>query len=568
MQLSTTQQNALNRIIQFLKGDQQCFVLKGYAGTGKTTLMRHVVDYLKQMGVPYHLAAPTGRAAKNIEERIGKSGGGGATTIHSLIYEKYDEKFRFDEQEEQLEDIRVIFNLKKSNLDGRFVLIVDEASMISHIKQEQDSLIFGSGNLLADLFEFMSFDRANRKIIFVGDDLQLPPVTNSESAALNPSYLAQYFPTPIGYAELTEVFRQEAGELLMSATRLREEMLKETFDHLPIGVDNQEIFNTQYDKALHQYKEVYGKDSIFLAERNRDVHTLNKAFRELQGFSPQALAPNERLVVMKNAYIGGSRIYNGEFLFVVGIGDIEEKSVSYRKKGGGVETKLLVFQTLQVAFYDEENRVQTQTCKILLSKLWDETSSFTAEDRQALLTLFTMQYKDVKKNSVIYKELLSRDPYFNALYVRFGYAITCHKAQGGEWKHVFSLTEMSRNLYCLDSFRWLYTAITRAKNTVTFVNLPDGNKAVNEEDPFEQFRPVLYAKLQQFGYKLQKETPIAYGYKFYVEKDEQTAVLCLYYTGKLTFGAALKEKGSLEMDDLLASLAKIKGRKLSERVVI
>lgn len=562
--LSEKQQHVLQQLIEFFHSTDSCFVLKGYAGTGKTTMLKHVARYLQMKEMPFQLVAPTGRAAKNIYERLKDEVVVNPITVHSFLYEKIALPLMIkDDDEIDDNELRLVFRLRKLELPFNQVLIVDEASMLSHITQEQEHLVFGSGNVFKDLLEYMSLDNSRRKVLFIGDDMQLPPIGSSESSVLQPKYLEQYISGKIPFAELTEVFRQKEGGILANATRLREEITRDKYDYFPIKHNDFDIFNLSFENALKQYREVFGKQSIFLAAMNEDVHRINLAFRELKNLHPLKIEQGERLVLMRNSWIAGAKVYNGEFISVLDVGKIECIEVSFKKKGGGIKKVELQFQDLIVGFYDEANKPTSAKCKILLSKLWEQQSSFNVEDHQALIALFTMQHPHIKKNSEQYKEAISLDPYFNVLFVRFGYAITCHKAQGGEWNQVFSLTNMSRNLYCQDSFRWMYTALTRAKQSINFINLPVTVQP-KEDDIFHTFRPLLFEKLVSLGYTFINESEIQFGFKYTLEKNKQKAFLVVYYTGKSTLGSARKEKGELDIDDILALLASNKGRMLSD----
>lgn len=417
------------------------FILRGYAGTGKTSLVSAVVKTLVSMEKQCVLMAPTGRAAKVFSYYSGFP----AYTIHKRIY-KYDMngysryKFTLD------------FNRQKDTL-----FIVDEASMLD-----------GDSNILDDLIKYV-FSGARCKLILLGDDAQLPPVGSIESPALNSSVMMRYGLDVDEYT-LTEVVRQEEESgILKNATMLRE-MISEasyfqtmTEAHLPLlefGKDFRKVKN--YD-LIERISTAYDKcgieDTTIVCRSNKRANLYNNAIRNQILFYEEELEQGDILMIAKNNYFWESEatpfLANGDIAVV--------KRVRNEQEFFGFH-----FADCELSLPDYGD--VTITAKVLLDTLHSDAPSLTDEQGEMLYNNVMEDYMDIsnKKDRL---EALKKDPYYNALQVKYAYAVTCHKAQGGQWKRVFiDQGLVSPDMITTEYYRWLYTAITRATKRVYMVN--------------------------------------------------------------------------------------------------
>lgn len=336
--------------------------------------------------------------------------------------------------------------------------------MLSHEpSSDSDVLKFGSGNLFKDLINYLDLSNSNRKLILVGDPCQLPPINVSSAEVLNPEYLKSELNVPeVGHIHLTQMHRQLKDSLILkSAIGLRDAIEKKDFLQVPILADQSEVSDLNMEDALEKYLWDYGRNAIFVSYTNRDVHNINLKFRALLHLDPQKLEKKERLVLMKNSWINSQYLYNGDFLIIEDLGEIESFPIKFPLKNGQTYSTHLTFQNIELRKEDEYKSIP---CKILLNKLWSEDTSFDLNDLRVLVVHFRQRHENLKSGSDEYKQTIQNDPYLNALYVRFGYAMTCHKAQGGEWENVYiNLARPQNDLKTLNGFKWAYTALTRSK---------------------------------------------------------------------------------------------------------
>ena len=272
-----------NQILDFISSPTvKNLLITGAAGTGKTTLVKKIIEYLNENQLPYYLLTPTGRAAHNLQNHIFEVTEVSPTTIHSFLYKKDDKSVQ-----EIPEILR--FSVVNEKVEDNAVIIIDEASILSHeAMSEKDFLQFGSGNLFKDLTDYLDLSNSNRKLILVGDPCQLPSINVSQAEVLNTDYLKQHFETNnIEHIHLKEVHRQlKDSNILKSATALRDKLDNKDFLQLPIDIDHNEIHHLNMDEALEKYLWMYGNNSIFLSYTNKDVHSINLKFRELLNLSP------------------------------------------------------------------------------------------------------------------------------------------------------------------------------------------------------------------------------------------------------------------------------------------
>lgn len=470
--LTIEQQEIIERTAAFVVGPVPCFILKGSAGTGKTTLIKALVHRLAQQQRSCRLLAPTGRAARILSGKTGTP----ATTIHRAIYSLSDvEVF---EQATSANDpgLRLVFPLKRDD-PGNTIFIVDEASMVGDRQQTQDDLQFGSGRLLADLIEYARLGRPGRspgsgaKIIFVGDPAQLPPVGETLSPALSSAYLQDQFGLRCASAELTQVMRQAVGSAILDrATRLRDAIHEQCFTTFACGPEGDEIVATSVLKAVQwvaESQQAGRRSSALVTYSNARALDLNRAVRErLWGKAQADLQPGDLLLVNKNSLKMG--LYNGDLVKVRAVlSPPDQREIHLR--GSPVP---LTFRTVRLAYRNNDGDVEESTGLLLENLLDSRERGLTPLEQQALLVDFRKRHGGLKPGTADFKLAIGDDPFFNALQVKYGYAMTCHKAQGGEWGTVAVDFNDGRGRRNEDYFRWAYTAITRARTQLFTINAP------------------------------------------------------------------------------------------------
>ena len=465
MTLTLQQQQVLNKIKAFLDSDIPVFILKGYAGTGKTTMIRTIIEEIKNREKEPILMAPTGRAARVLETKNSWE----ASTIHRCIYE-----LDTIETKEGSDDIRFIFPLK--NLEDRakdHICIIDESSMIGTREVENELFEFGTGSLLKDLLTFVAPNRGG-KIIFVGDPMQLPPVGDNVSNALDEKFF-EGIGIKAMVAELTDVVRQGAGSAILSnAMKVRALIESQQRNNLVFDRNVDEVIDMEGYNMPSQLLTLYPKpeigQSVIITYSNRQARDYNYAVRELLYPNQKQIVVGDILQVVSNNY--KLDVMNGDFVKIVAInGDTEYQSAPVYLNIGGerIQHKItLAFKNVRIRLDDN----QEKTCKIVESMLDDAEPNLTFAQIQALYINFCMRYPQLKRGSQLFKEYLKADPYFNALRVKYGYAITGHKSQGGEWNTVF-VDYTGRTGLNTDCLRWTYTVTTRASHTLYGCNMPN-----------------------------------------------------------------------------------------------
>jgi ATP-dependent exoDNAse (exonuclease V) alpha subunit len=432
---------AIRKFESFLNSDVQVFILKGYAGTGKTTMIKGLINYLASVKRPYVLMASTGRAAKVLSDKTHEP----ATTIHSKIY-------KLDEVDDSEEKQKITFSLKLNFDDPETIYIIDEASMIPDKPSLSGLLNYGDGRLLAHIFTFAQ----GRKIIFVGDPAQLPPVKNKFSAALHEDYIIRQFRIRAIATELTKVWRQQENSgILYNAARLRYPEIE-----TPAGITikasgfNDIILCYQQSELVRRYVELVqnsGLDNaIILTFGNKSVLKFNQMVRHYLFPGSNNAVAGDWLMVVYNNY--KHNLANGQHVRLLDISPELEKRAN------------LTFRdvTMEVT---EHGKKQLINCKMIEDLMLRPEPSLDMETENDLMRDFAIRmYKaGIKPKSSEYRDRFLNDPYLNAVRVKFGYAITGHKAQGGEWDNVMLQLEYSLDYQELEIvYRWIYTAITRA----------------------------------------------------------------------------------------------------------
>ena len=452
-QPTINQKKIIESLADYISDDDlsKIFLLNGYAGTGKTTLISALVAALKELGMHSILLAPTGRAAKVLSRYSGEK----ALTIHKQIYREktnasYESKFSLN-----------------INRNKGAIFIVDEASMLSAGSGFEQN-IFGSGSLLEDLISYVR-SGSNCRLILVGDGAQLPPVGEEYSPALNVDEMSQY--GDVVYELMDEVVRQsQTSGILFNATLVRC-MLERNIIEVPRFEmkfeDVQAVQGGEFLELLQDCYDRYGRDeTIVITRSNKRANRYNEGIRRNVLFAEEELESGDMLMVVKNNYYYTERLEDCPMSFIAN-GDTARLERLRREE----ELYGFRFATAQLSFGDyDDTEIE---CKILLDTLKSESPSLTREESQKLFYEVEQDYTDTASKIKRFKQI-RENPYFNALQIKFSYAVTCHKAQGGQWKAVF----IDRCLFgdepmTRDMLRWLYTAITRATERVYFVNFDE-----------------------------------------------------------------------------------------------
>ncbi len=434
----------LQALAQFVvdKKEHQVFLLKGYAGTGKTTLVGAFVSQLWNLQFKYVLLAPTGRAAKVIGNYSGKQ----AQTIHRHIY--YPKKTSGG---------GVSFTLKKNKFKNT-VFIIDEASMVPDIPA--DSKLFENGSLLNDLLAYVDAG-INCKILFVGDTAQLPPVKSAISPALDQRVLEFDFNKEVTEIQLTEVVRQASDSgILFNATEIRGFVKETSFGDFQFEIDGfPDLIRLQegneiIDALQDSYSDHGHEGTVIVVRSNKRANLYNQQIRQRILFNEHELSVGDYLMVVKNNYYWLDT--NSEAGFIAN-GDIVEVLSIY----SFIELYTFRFAKVSVRMVDYPNMKPFDTV-LLLDTISMETPSLTYEDSNRL---YQEVIKDYASESSKYKKFtkVKENEYFNALQVKFSYAVTCHKSQGGQWPHVYIEQPYLPDGTSPEYFRWLYTALTRAQ---------------------------------------------------------------------------------------------------------
>lgn len=482
----TIQQNKVfEKIIAFLNSDASVFILRGYAGTGKTTMVKVIADYIEQSR---HLVimAPTGRAARVLAMKTGYT----AVTIHKAIYAKaHVEPKKVKDVAES--EFKFVFPINQSANEGNIVAIVDEASMVCSRKIEHELFVYGTDNLMEDL---LSFVRPNfgGKVIFVGDPAQLPPVGESVSNALRTEYFQEKGMKVIE-AELTEVLRQKDDSVILkNAMMIRDLLKKERRNQLVFEEQKDEVETVPAEQFLDKYlnyrKESGRHDSVIICYSNKSANRYNRDIRKALYGEDVPLRENDILLITQNNYRLGRM--NGEFVPVISIGKrIQQSAPVYAQIGGKKERIVITINFVQVTVPNGDGN--QMLCMLLEDLLTSDKATISIDENRALYINFCMRHPKLKQGTEAFAEALLNDEYYNAIRAKYGYAVTGHKCQGGEWGKVF-VDYTGRTGLDDDSLKWAYTATTRAQKTLYVTNLP-------HITPFSKFRIVPIQKCKNIA---------------------------------------------------------------------
>jgi ATP-dependent exoDNAse (exonuclease V) alpha subunit len=418
--------------------------IRGYAGTGKTTVVGAIVNMLPFFNLKYVLMAPTGRAAKVMSGYSKRT----AFTIHKKIFQQIADpggSLRFSRQK---------------NYHTNTLFIVDEASMLS------DQSDYGSKGLLTELMDYV-FEKEGNRLLLIGDVAQLPPVGSTESPALESSYLKHNFKTDNFSTELTEVMRQEESSgILFNATQLRNELSKQKFEIKFNTGSFKDIFKMTGERLEDGLRYAYDKygteNTVIVCRSNKNAVQYNEYIRRAIQYREDELEAGDVLMIVRNNYhylpenIAGGFLANGDFAEVM-------KIVRFEEVYG------LRFATLSLRLLDYDSQDAFEA-KVILDTLHTPEASLASAEQKKLYDQVVADYADVESKSERIK-LIRKDPYLNALQVKFAYALTCHKSQGGQWDAVFvDQGYLKEDMVDRDYVRWLYTAITRASKELFLVN--------------------------------------------------------------------------------------------------
>jgi ATP-dependent exoDNAse (exonuclease V) alpha subunit len=444
------QQELFGLLHDFLQKDvgDECFILKGYAGTGKTTIVGALVKALRAYNYKSVLLAPTGRAAKVITSYSGRK----AFTIHKRIYRKktalnVDESFTIAD-----------------NLANNTLFIIDEASMIS------DQI---SGNnretLLHDLVKYV-YNKKNCKLMLVGDTAQLPPVGSDNSPALDSQLMKLDYALNVFSYELTDVLRQQKDSgILFNATRIRD-IIRQEKEIIPQITTKgyTDVFRMSGERLQEGLEYAYNKygneNTLVICRSNKNANLYNKQIRTRLLWREEELTGGDQLMVVKNNYFWLQDQEEGSTGFIAN-GDIAR----IRKVRKIEDMYGFRFADVQLEFIDyAEDPVLD--CKVLLDTLYSESPALQSIDQKRLYLEAMKDYEHITNRRAKHQEL-KLNPYYNALQIKFAYAITCHKAQGGQWDAVFvDQGYLTDDMVNMDFLRWFYTACTRATKELFLVN--------------------------------------------------------------------------------------------------
>lgn len=467
--LSKGQQAALNSITDFINNsDERVFILTGYAGSGKSTLTRRIIKVLFEKEANFFLVASTGRAAKVIRDITNVQE---VKTVHSLIYDYNGFNKDLDEVVErrgknEVDDtgqLFLCFELSSADYEdgkGQNFYIVDEASMISDEKDRNPTqAMFGTGRLLNDLLQY---DKTG-KFIFIGDPCQLPPVNQSYSPALSAEYFKQTFAIDAKCAMLTEVMRQKDGnDIVLASKRIRDLYQNPQpwkWAKFPLrGYKNIHLLHSQaelIEKYIDRYRRFGMNDCTYIGLSNRQCDTVTRIIRPALGLTQPTVSVGDLMLVTQNNLVSG--LMNGD---IVKVTDVMVKE----RRAGLTFLKVSVQETIT-----GQEHSQLMIADIVYS---NQTNLTQTQQKELFIDFYIrMKKKGIKYGTKKFNDEMRQDQYLNALRSVYGFALTCHKTQGGEWDNVF--LDMPRNIGVMQKpyvYQWVYTAMTRAKKNLYIVD--------------------------------------------------------------------------------------------------
>lgn len=493
--LTQSQQQVLEDIKSFMASDSSVFILCGYAGTGKTTMIKRIADYISKT-CRVSLMAPTGRAARVLKEKTGYD----AYTIHRGIYSTGGIVAK-EVKDIAESEFKIRFPIAR--FEDQIVAIIDEASMLSSQTIKHELYQFGTNNLMDDLLTFVRPSHGG-KIIFIGDPAQLPPVGDSVSQALNPEFFINKN-LKVKKTELSEVLRQTGDSVILkNSIQIRSLLISDKRNRLIFEEKDGDVVSLPPHLLMSQYmneRRDSGKNNcVIICFSNQAASQYNEQIRqELFGKGNTELQVGDVLMVVQNNY----RLdrMNGEFVPVLSVGEKIKQSVPVyvQEEGQKIRKNItLEFQRIEVL----DSLGGRRSCLILLDLLYSGAPSLSISEHRALYINFCMRNPKLKQGTIEFCNAIQEDEFYNCLKAKFGYAVTGHKCQGGEWAKVF-VDYRGRTGLSDDCLRWAYTATTRAKKTLYICNLP-------HITPFSKFRiePIQQcSKINEECRILDKVTP-------------------------------------------------------------
>lgn len=447
---SPTQKTAVENFIRFFIGREEegLFLLRGFAGTGKTSLVAAIVNALTELEYKVVLLAPTGRAAKVFAGYSGHA----AYTIHKRIY-----------RQKSATDGEGIFNLGFNGVADTLFL-VDEASMISNSGEDSN---FGTGCLLDDLMQYV-YNGKNNRLVLIGDVAQLPPVGLEISPALDRGELEASYLLGVTEVNLTDIMRQaEESGILYNATAIRS-MIGRGDGDLSLKVNGfPDVFRIGGGELLEEIDSCYGKygeeETIVICRSNKRANRFNEGIRRTILYREEDFSSGDRIMIVKNNYFWGADYDKIDF---IANGDIATvRRVGRREELYGFH---FVRADLKIDGYEEE-----LSAWVILDTLLSDYPALTYEQSRELYRRVEADYADVPLKRKRFEKVRTNE-YYNALQVKFAYAVTCHKAQGGQWDAVFiDQGWLPDDMPGDEYWRWLYTAVTRARKRLYFINFKD-----------------------------------------------------------------------------------------------
>lgn len=454
--LTSSQQKLVAELEDFLHNDSDyVFILKGYTGTGKELILRGVVTYLNKIGRSLSLSAPTAKAGFWLDKIVGNYKTRIHSTIHSMIY-------RFDEKKETLNNnplnnSRCVFHLRTNEDSLDHVYLISESSILSDVKPNGEYLQYGSGKLLQDLMEYIHFDKTlcNRKVIFIGDDTQLPPVTLKESPALTEKYFKHLYGEDFSVRvfQLTDVVVSQLKNLIVkNAIQIRQALERNRYTRLTLESDTSTMIPLDKGDLVAKYLDTFknAKDDkpIILVSTKEFSKQYNSLIRKALFPDKITVQPGDWIMFTENRIINHHRVFNGGFakiLKVMGCKNDSKKVIDgYRN---------LRFRDVELEFINEHGEKVITECSLFEDIL--DASGSTVPNEEWL------------------EHLIDNPIYYDAIYAQYGYSTTVHKAQGATWSTVFLDTKFYQNKKTRLHFTWLYTGITRARERLYFLNWSD-----------------------------------------------------------------------------------------------
>lgn len=481
--LTESQKGAVFEIEKFLNNnDDKIFILKGSAGTGKTYLIGEIIDLISSKGFnQFRISAPTGKAVANIRSRFPQLS---IKTSHSIIYKRTPETEEELEKGIEQEDeklYKLIFQIKENSDDSNAIYIIDEATLMSDSKIQNEFFQFGSDKLLFDFFQFASLGESNRKIIFIGDDLQMLR-GNEELSAMNANYLERQYSLKSTYYELTEIVRQAANNpIIKEAAKIRNSIALNIFNEFNIVSDPNNIISTSRENLKNEYLKCISnnrlQDTVVIKYSNSQVQEANQNIRKNILGKEGEIKKGDVLMFYRNYYFEeGISFQNGETAIVTKVHGLE---IKHSPTGKNKKEIPLRFRKINVDTGEGRNI----EVNIYENFLVSEETKLSKDETIALIILFKNTYKTKygkypsPKNcgSVMeYYQTLKADKYLNCGLVKYAYSLTGHKAQGSEWENVFIDFEWKNQEknYKEEFYRWSYTCITRAKSKIYLIKNP------------------------------------------------------------------------------------------------